>query len=45
MLPDVGVSLVVTKVGTGFCNTLMRLVLHTVEVSNYWSSKSLCRVF
>jgi hypothetical protein len=35
---------IVIDVGTWFCNTLMHLVLHTIEVSSYWSSKPLCRV-
>jgi hypothetical protein len=41
VLPDVGVLFVVIDVGTWFCNALMRLVLHVVEVSSYWSSKSI----
>jgi hypothetical protein len=35
---------IVIDVGTWFCNALMCLVLHAIEVSSYWSSKPLCRV-
>jgi hypothetical protein len=37
------VLFVVINVGAWFCNTLRSLVLHAIEVSSYWSSRSLCR--
>ena len=39
-----GSLFIVIDVGTWFCNASMRLALHIMEVSTYWSSKPLCCV-